>query len=249
MDLTFGEIYARVQRGRRTDAVRALVALFVLARVEGSDTPATGEISDFIRLHAPAARPTNISTTLRRLAPGVQPVRSTSARETRWRLRSGGVRELEELTGLDLSGPVPEKALGYSLEKLHTEIRSACETLMKDRHYPEAVGRAMKALNRMVRQRTGRRRDDGTKMMHEVFKCESTNGKRLLLNALDFEWQEDRQDGFRFLMAGAQQGIANVDKHGELEIQGETEALEHLAMLSLFARLVERATVMEPEES
>ena len=47
-------------------------------------------------------------------------------------------------------------------------------------------------------------------------------------------------------MAGVQQGIANVDKHGKLDVMNVDEAIEILGMLSYLARRVERCEILNP---
>jgi len=70
-------------------------------------------------------------------------------------------------------------------------------------------------------------------MMHQTFAPAANGSARLLLGSVSNDWERDRQEGFGFIMAGVQQGILNVDKHGHLHISSPEVALEMLAMFQL----------------
>ena len=97
----------------------------------------------------------------------------------------------------------------------------------------------------MVREKSGSAVDDGTAMMQSTF---SLGGGKEPLNRLRLADPSTRigqneQDGYRNLFAGAQLGIMNVCKHGEMSIEAG-EALELIGLASLLARRVDRATVV-----
>jgi len=66
------------------------------------------------------------------------------------------------------------------------------------------------------------------------------------LSDLADQSKRDEQDGVRFLMAGVQAAVANVDKHAELGVDGAAQAMELLAMISFLARMVDRCQRVEP---
>ena len=78
-------------------------------------------------------------------------------------------------------------------------------------------------------------------MMHGVFSADAAGqAARLLLSTLTDHSKRDEQDGIRFLLAGVQAAIANVDKHAELAVEGLAHAMELLAIISFLARVVDR---------
>jgi uncharacterized protein (TIGR02391 family) len=162
---------------------------------------------------------------------------------------------VDQTIGVLRSGPPPvvpptqapaAAGLCLALGDMHPTVQRAAADLLRDGHYPEAVGRAAKALNQMVRQKTGRERDDGVGMMNTVFNVNPTGAARLHLTDLADQSKRDEQDGLRSLMAGVQAAVANVDKHAELGIDGPAHAMELLAMISFLARMVDRCQRVEP---
>lgn len=162
---------------------------------------------------------------------------------------------IDRAIGVLRTGPPPEvpptqapAAAGFclALGDMHPAVQRAAGDLLRNGHYAEAVGRAAKALNQLVRQRAGRTRDDGVGMMNAVFNINPTGAARLHLTDLSDQSKLDEQDGFRSLMAGVQAAVANVDKHAELGVAGSAHAMELLAMISFLARMVDRCQRVEP---
>lgn len=106
-----------------------------------------------------------------------------------------------------------------------------------------AVEAAFKAVNRHLRQRTGRPSDAGVAMMHKVFNPAEFKGQNdcLRLNSLGNQSDRDEQEGYRFMFAGAQQGIRNPFDHDGRKIDSAVTALEYLAFASHLARMIDRA--------
>jgi uncharacterized protein (TIGR02391 family) len=156
---------------------------------------------------------------------------------------------LDSLIELDAQPPSPARGVegdALSMADFHSSIQSASAKLFTDGHYAQAVGEAYKALNKLVRNRTDRKSDDGTKMMFAVFAGKPGNAgeMRLLLNDLADAANIDEQDGFAKLMAGMQLHFNNVHKHGNLTVASPKEALEQIATASMLARRVDRAKVV-----
>jgi len=82
-------------------------------------------------------------------------------------------------------------------------------------------------------------------MMHQVFSATPNGHKRLVLGSLQQDWQRDRQEGLKMMMAGVQLAIANVDKHGELGIGDPIRAIEVLATLSRLARSIDECEIAD----
>src|SRR5712691_4843705 len=160
---TFLEIVALVPHAQRTAGIHVLTALWKL-RIDGA-TNATGQITAFLRQHLRRKAPRNVSNVLARLSPLVERVQQDGER-FRWRITESGLSHLCEVTGIDLRG---HDRCTLDLSRLHPRVYSASKELFRNGHYSEAVGRAAKELNRLVRERTERNRDDGVSMMHEVF--------------------------------------------------------------------------------
>jgi uncharacterized protein (TIGR02391 family) len=242
MPPSFAELFARVPKGKRDDKVKVILAVHCLAGGEGA-TVTAAEVRNHLKLHLGKKAPKNVLVTLPRAAPYVEPAKGTG-RQRRWRLTGAGAQFLRELLGADaVAGPqVPM----LNFKELHPAVQHAAGPLLHDGYYSEAVGRAAKALNLMVRQKTGRTRDDGVGMMHQVFTAKPSESARLHLTDLADQSKLDEQEGVRFLMAGVQAAVANVDKHAELGINDPIHAMELLAMLSFLARIVDRCRKVDP---
>ncbi len=93
---------------------------------------------------------------------------------------------------------------------LHSEIERAAGKLYRDGHYANAVEDACKALNALVKLRSGRDDLDGVTLMQQVF-----GGKTPTLRFNDFADDSDRneQQGFMHLFTGAMMGFPNPRAH------------------------------------
>jgi len=241
-ELTFAEVIARIPRGKRTDGVVTLVAMHILRQSRASAV-ATREIAAFLKHHLRSKAPRNTSDTLLKLIPLVDRTRSDDGSLT-WHLTQSGTQRISELAQIPSLGTARQYKLDASV--FHPRIFEAVKDLLRDGHFSEAVGRAAKELNRLVREKTGRLKDEGAPMMHQVFSETGNAYRRLVVRPIREEWERDLQAGLRFMMVGCQVGIANVDKHGNLLVDSEIEALECLALVSHLARRVDRAFLVEP---
>jgi uncharacterized protein (TIGR02391 family) len=119
---------------------------------------------------------------------------------------------------------------------LHPVIADAAAPLFDGGHYSEAVFRAAKALNQMVRELTGLR-EDGEQLMGHAF---SEKEQLLPLADLTTTTGADVQRGFRFMAQGAMIGLRNPEGHELDTVAGPDEAIEMLGLFSLIARRLDR---------
>ena len=120
---------------------------------------------------------------------------------------------------------------------LHTEIARAASKLYQDGHYANAVEAAVKALNGLVRFRSGIDAD-GMKLMEQAF---NPTSPALKFNDLSDISDRDEQKGFMMMFCGAVAGLRNPRAHGFIKDDPE-RALEFIAYVSLLAKLVDEAT-------
>ena len=125
----------------------------------------------------------------------------------------------------------------YEGLELHPEIARAASKRFRDGHYSDAVEAAVKALNGLVRLRSGLELD-GAKLMQKAF---SPNAPILAFNALASPSDQDEQRGYMMLFDGAVAGLRNPRAHGFVQDRPE-RALEFIAFVSLLAKLLDDAT-------
>jgi uncharacterized protein (TIGR02391 family) len=87
----------------------------------------------------------------------------------------------------------------YGNLDLHPEIARAASELYRDGHYANAIDDAVKALNGLVRMRSGETAD-GTTLMQCVF---SPKNPILRFNDLEDQTDQDEQQGFMMMFTGA----------------------------------------------
>jgi uncharacterized protein (TIGR02391 family) len=120
--------------------------------------------------------------------------------------------------------------------ELHPEIARAASTLYLNGHYANAIEDAVKALNNLVRLRSGSDKD-GTALMESVF---NPKNPTLKFNALADESDQNEQKGFMMMFSGAVAGLRNPRAHKIIHDDPES-ALEFIAFISLLAKLVDKA--------
>jgi uncharacterized protein (TIGR02391 family) len=142
----------------------------------------------------------------------------------------------EEQVGSGASATVHAKDVFRGLS-LHPEIARACTSLFENGHYANAVEDACKALDGLVKLRSGRFDLSGTELMQAVF---SPKAPVLRFNPLQTKSDESEQQGMMFLFSGAMLALRNPRAHGLLQDTAES-ALEFIGFLSLLANAVDRA--------
>jgi len=125
----------------------------------------------------------------------------------------------------------------YEGLELHPDIERAAGQLFRDGHYANAVEDAVKALNALVRLKSGIDNKDGIPLMLHVF---SPKNPILKFNNLIDQWDMDEQQGFMMMFSGAVAGLRNPRAHKLIKDDPEM-ALEFVAFISLLAKLADRA--------
>lgn len=166
------------------------------------------------------------------VAPGVTGVASWPGRRPWWLAISILKERLE-----DSGGTAGARALtAYRGLDLHREIAFAASKLYENEHYANAVEAAVKALNGLVRVRSGLD-IDGTSLMETAF---SPKNPILRFNDLSDQSDRDEQKGFMMMFSGAVSGLRNPRAHGFIRDDPE-RALEFIAFVSLLAKLLDEA--------
>lgn len=120
--------------------------------------------------------------------------------------------------------------------ELHPEIARAASRLYSDGHYANAVEASVKALNGLVRLRSGLE-FDGVSLMERAF---NPTNPVLKFNDLADQSDKDEQKGFMQMFSGAVSGLRNPRAHKFINDDAE-RALEFVAFVSLLAKLLDRA--------
>jgi len=139
---------------------------------------------------------------------------------------------------LDDSGEsgVSRALRAYEGLALHSEIQRAAGELYRNGHYANAIEDAVKALNAVVRLRSGLD-VDGTSLMERAF---NPTNPILKFNDLQNQTDRDEQNGFMMLFSGAVVGLRNPRAHALIRDDPE-RALGFIAFVSLLAKFVDGA--------
>jgi uncharacterized protein (TIGR02391 family) len=135
------------------------------------------------------------------------------------------------------ASPASHALRAYEGLELHPEINRAASALYRGGHYANAIEDAIKALNNLVRLRSGLE-EDGAKLMQRAF---SSNNPILRFNDLADDFDRDEQLGFMWMFSGAVVGLRNPRAHKLIKDDPE-RALEFIAFVSLLAKLLDGAT-------
>ena len=150
-------------------------------------------------------------------------------------LLSRARNSLQEKSGQD-ANPGERAIRAYGNLNLHPEIARAASKLYSDGHYSNAVEAAVKALNGLVRLRSGIE-VDGSSLMERAF---NPSNPSIKFNALADQSDRDEQKGFMMMFSGAVSGLRNPRAHKFINDDPE-RALEFIAFVSLLAKLVDGA--------
>lgn len=125
----------------------------------------------------------------------------------------------------------------FDLRNVHSGFPQKVRDLFNDGHCAEATFAAFKHVDKIVQRHSGKK-ESGQKLMMTVFSKENPVIK---LNPLTNQSEEDEQEGYRFMFAGAVMGIRNPGGH-EVELSDDPDVcLDHLAFASLLIRRLERS--------
>ena len=143
---------------------------------------------------------------------------------------------LEEQTGANPEDSASRAIRAYNGLDLHPEISRASSKLYLDGHVTNAIEAAVKALNALVRLRSGLELD-GTALMERAF---SPSNPILKFNDLKDQSDKDEQKGFMQMFSGSVSGLRNPRAHKFIHDDPE-RALEFIAFVSLLAKLLDEA--------
>jgi uncharacterized protein (TIGR02391 family) len=143
---------------------------------------------------------------------------------------------LEEQIGETVADVASRAIRAYHGLDLHPEVSRASSRLYLDGHFASAVEASVKALNSLVRLRSGLE-FDGTTLMERAF---NPSNPVLKFNDLQDQSDKDEQKGFMQMFSGAISGLRNPRAHGFIQDDPE-RALEFIAFVSLLAKLLDEA--------
>jgi uncharacterized protein (TIGR02391 family) len=147
------------------------------------------------------------------------------------------IERLEEMSADGNEYAAGRALRAYQNLTLHPEIARAASELYRDGHYANAVEASVKALNALVRLRSGLELD-GIPLVEKAF---SPNNPIIKFNDLSDQSDRDEQKGFMMMFSGAVSGLRNPRAHGFINDDPE-RALEFIAYVSLLAKLLDEAT-------
>jgi uncharacterized protein (TIGR02391 family) len=119
---------------------------------------------------------------------------------------------------------------------MHPAISAASGALFTDQHYSRAVFAAFQAVEHRVQQDSGLQ-ESGVPLMNHAF----GSNPKIDIARHSGRNADDERMGFRFLFSGAMQAIRNPRGHGVDLPDTAEEALEYLALASLFMRRLDQA--------
>jgi len=131
-------------------------------------------------------------------------------------------------------GRTEEARYLFDTMQFHPKVIEVSKSLFETGHYSQAIFEAFKAVNNLVKQKTGLSLD-GKDLMAKVFREEDPIIK---LNELKTRSEKDEQEGFKFLFMGAMVGIRNPKAHNSVVQTDPYRTLEYLAFASLLMRRV-----------
>lgn len=120
---------------------------------------------------------------------------------------------------------------------IHPDLPSNVRRLFDDGHYAQATFEAMKYLDEEV-QRVSSEPDFGRSLMMKVF---GGNPPRLRLNPGMTLSEQSEQEGFKFIFAGAMQGIRNPRGHKAGITDDPDTCLDYLTLTSMLLRRLDDA--------
>ena len=126
--------------------------------------------------------------------------------------------------------------------QFHPRVIEASKSLFETQHYAQAIFEAFKAVDNLVKEKTGLSLS-GKQLMAQVFREEQPTIK---LNEGRSQSDRDEQEGFKFLFMGAMVGIRNPKAHDNVVQTDPYRTLEYLGFASLLMRRIEEGEVTPP---
>lgn len=124
--------------------------------------------------------------------------------------------------------------------QLHPKVIEVSKSLFETGHYAQAIFEAFKAVNNLVKEKSGLSLN-GKDLMAKVFREEDPIIK---LNELKSKSEKDEQEGFKFPFMGAMVGIRNPKAHNSVTQTDPYRTLEYLGLASLLMRRIEEGQLI-----
>jgi uncharacterized protein (TIGR02391 family) len=125
----------------------------------------------------------------------------------------------------------------FEARDLHPDLPAVVRSLFDNGHYAQATLEAFKFLDEEV-QRISSSSEYGTGLMMRVF---GGNSPTLKLNTGLSMSDQNEQEGYKFLFAGAMQGIRNPRGHRSGIVDDPDICLDHLSLASMLLRRLDEA--------
>lgn len=126
----------------------------------------------------------------------------------------------------------------FDSRDLHPDIPPGVRKLFDDGHYSQATFEAFKFVDKEIQRHSGVD-ETGFKLMMKVF---SESSPVLRLNFLSSQSERDEQKGYQFMFAGSVLAIRNPRGHEVSIPESPDQCLDHLSLVSLLLRRLERAS-------
>lgn len=125
----------------------------------------------------------------------------------------------------------------FEARNIHSDLPAQVRNLFDDGHYAQATLEAFKFVDEEI-QKISEFPDYGTSLMMRAF-----GGAKpvLALNPGMTTSEKSEQEGFKFLFAGAMQGIRNPRGHSTSIADDPDTCLDHLCLASLLIRRLDEA--------
>ena len=125
----------------------------------------------------------------------------------------------------------------FDERNIHPDFPTDVRVLFDNGHYPQATFEALKYLDEEV-QRIASDPDFGRSLMMRVF---GGTPPKLPLNPGMTLSEQSEQEGYKFIFAGAMQGIRNPRGHTTGIVDDPDSCLDHLSLTSMLLRRLEEA--------
>ena len=124
----------------------------------------------------------------------------------------------------------------FDLRNVHPEINDVSKELFDDGYFSLATLEAYKFLDKRVEALSGIK-DTGQSLMMNAF---NPKNPTIELNELKSQSDENEQEGYRFVFAGAMTGIRNPRGHEVAYAESIEECLDHLSLASSLLRKLDK---------
>jgi len=128
----------------------------------------------------------------------------------------------------------------YGMLVTHAELRTVTRGLFTDGYHARAVEEAFKALNNLVKRRSGLDEQDGAPLMRQAFSLKSPRLR--ILERLRTDSQNSEQQGYMEIFAGWMAGIRNPRAHEHLLVDRPADALAILGCANHLFHVASNAT-------